>query len=427
MPDTSRSHGLWAKTAPPAPDCPALRESVVTEVAVIGAGYTGLSAALHLAERGVAVTVLEASEIGSGGAGRNVGLVNAGMWVMPEALIARLGDDYGGRLLDCLGAGPALVWDIIARHGIECEAHAVGTLHAGCGQAGLAELTERARQWQARGAPVHLLHRAETAAMLGTSHYAGALFDRRAGTIQPLAYARGLARAAQAAGAVIHCQSPALGLVPAPGGWRIQTPGGEIRARQVLLAGDAYSLGPHREIALQQVNLPYFNMATPPLPAGLAAQIVPGRQGVWDTKEVLSSFRFDAANRLVFGSVGALRSGGMAVHSAWARRALSRIFPALGRVEFESAWYGQIGMTSDNLPRFHQLADGVYSLCGYNGRGIAPGTVFGRLAAGLLVGDISAADLPLPLRAPEPARLRALRSAWYEAGAQVVHLVADRL
>ncbi|WP_112313169.1 NAD(P)/FAD-dependent oxidoreductase [Pseudogemmobacter bohemicus] len=425
-PNDPHTHGLWARTAPPPPDCPPLEGAAACEVAVIGAGYTGLSTALHLAERGIAVRVLEAAEIGAGGAGRNVGLVNAGMWVMPEALIATLGADYGARLLDCLGAGPALVWAIIARHGIACEANPAGTLHAAVGKAGFAELAERARQWQARGAPVDLLGKAEAAAMLGTGRYEGALFDRRAGTIQPLAYARGLARAAIAAGAVIHCGTAAQSLEAAGQGWRIGCAQGALTARRVVLAGDAYGSGAASGSAAEQVALPYFNMATPPLPPGIAAGIVPGRQGVWDTKEVLSSFRFDAQNRLVFGSVGALRAGGMAVHGAWARRALARIFPQLAPVEFESAWYGRIGMTADNLPRFHQLAEGVYGFSGYNGRGIAPGTVFGRLMAGFLAGEIAVGDLPLPLSPLQPARLRALRSAWYEAGAQAVHLASDR-
>src|SRR5690606_21735345 len=138
-----------------------------TEVAVIGAGYTGLSTALHLAERGIGAVVLEAAGIGFGGAGRNVGLVNAGMWVMPDDLVRGLGPEHGNRLLDTLGDGPAYVWEMVRRHGIDCEANPVGTLHAGVGRKGLAELAERARQWQARGAPVDLLDRAAAAAMLG--------------------------------------------------------------------------------------------------------------------------------------------------------------------------------------------------------------------------------------------------------------------
>ena len=149
--------------------------------------------------RGASVVVLEGAEIGFGGSGRNVGLVNAGMWVMPEAMPQALGSVYGPRLLDFLGAAPAEVFALVKRHGIDCEAVPNGTLHCAVGATGLAEITERARQWAARGAPVELLDASETARRLGGGRYAGSLLDRRAGTIQPLAYVRGLARAALAA------------------------------------------------------------------------------------------------------------------------------------------------------------------------------------------------------------------------------------
>ncbi|VDC22496.1 NAD(P)/FAD-dependent oxidoreductase [Pseudogemmobacter humi] len=421
-----RSHGLWEKSAPPPPATPALEGEAQTDVAVIGAGYTGLSTALHLVEQGISATVIEAAEIGFGGAGRNVGLVNAGMWVMPEDLIRTLGTDYGNRLLDFLGAGPSYVWEMVRRHAIDCEANPVGTLHAGDGKKGFTELTERARQWQARGAPVELMGKAEAALALGTGYYEGALLDRRAGTIQPLAYARGLAHAAVRAGAVIHTSTPATGIARDGNGWRITTPRGALKAGRVVLATDAYTRLVMQDIARQQVTLPYFNMATRPLPEDVVRQILPGRQGVWDTREVLLSFRYDAQNRLVFGSVGALRNTGTAIHRAWAKRALRRIYPQIGTVEFESEWFGSIGMTSDNLPRFHRLDEGIFAFCGYNGRGIAPGTVFGRAMASFLAGKTLAADLPLPLSQPAPTVLRGLRSAWYEAGAQLVHLAEAR-
>ncbi len=422
-----RSHGLWENSAPAAPATAALETDITTDVAVIGAGYTGLSTALHLGERGTGSVVLEAVEIGFGGAGRNVGLVNAGMWVMPEELITTLGNDYGNRLIGLLGDGPSAVWDIVRRYDIACEATPVGTLHAGVGRKGFAELTERARQWKARGAPVELLGKADAAAMLGTGFYEGALFDRRAGTIQPLAYARGLARAAQSQGARIFTQSPATGLEREGDGWRIRTPRGSVLARQVVFATDAYTRYLKEDIVREQLLLPYFNLATPPLSDNLARAILPGRQGVWDTKEVLLSFRFDAANRLVFGSVGALRNTGLSVHREWAKRAMRKLFPQIGDIHFEHEWYGHIGMTADNLPRFHRLDDGVYTFCGYNGRGIAPGTVFGRTLAALLVGEIDESALPLPVVSPAPIAGRGLRSAFYEAGAQLVHLTEARV
>lgn len=423
MNNDPHSHGLWERTAPLPPATPPLEGEASAEVAVVGGGFTGLSAALHLAEAGVSVAVLEAVEIGFGGSGRNVGLVNAGLWLMPDDVVKALGPVHGERVLDLLGQAPRLVFDLISRHGISCEAEPVGTLHCAVGPAGQAEIAERARQWQARGAPVTLLDAAAAEQAIGARAYAGALLDRRAGTVQPLAYVRGLARAAQGAGARIHTRSPVTGATREGAAWRLTTPQGRLTAPRVILATNAYGEQLWPEVRAELVPLPYFQFATEPLGHNLRRTILPGRQGAWDTREVLSSFRIDHAGRLVFGSVGALRGTGRAVHEAWARRAIRRLFPDLGRVTFESAWYGRIGMTDDAVPRLHRLAEDVVSLSGYNGRGIAPGTAFGRVLADHLLGRTGADDLPLPWSEPKPAAWRGLKAAYYELGAQAAHLL----
>jgi glycine/D-amino acid oxidase-like deaminating enzyme len=421
-----RSHGLWEMTAPAAPETNGLKGDVTADVVAIGAGYTGLSAALHLAEAGKSAVVLEANEIGFGGAGRNVGLVNAGLWMTPDDVNAALPGDYGRRILDLLGNGPKYVWEVIQKYGIACEATPAGTLHCAVGEAGLDELRDREKQWQALGAPVRLLDAAETAAKLGTTAYPGALLDLRAGTIQPLAYARGLAKAAIGAGATVYTGSAVTGIEQAGDGWRVTTAGGSVTAKWVIPAGDAFAVGPFAATRTEQVRLPYFNFATVPLSDNIRRAILPERQGVWDTKEILSSFRMDAAGRLVFGSVGALRNTGHAVHKAWSRRMLARIYPALADIEFEAEWYGWIGMTDDAVPRFHKFAPNVVGFNGYNGRGISPGTNFGRVLADLILGRIEEADLPLPLTDPKDASWRQIKEAYYEAGAQVAHFVEGR-
>ena len=426
----TRSHGLWEASAPAAPATQPLSGPIAVDVAIVGGGFTGSSAALHLAEGGASVAVLEAREIGFGASGRNVGLVNAGMWVMPSVLAAELGPVYGPRLLQLLANGPAAVFELIARHAIECEAVAKGTLHCAVGKRGIAEVTERARQWQELAAPVELLDAARTRELVGSGVYAASLLDRRAGTVQPLAYVRGLATAAMRAGASIHTGTRVTAAERAGERWQLATSsGGSVSAKWVIVATDAYTGrdGPWPGIQLEQVELPYFNFATAPLAPDLARGILPERQGAWDTRQVLSSFRFDAAGRLVFGSVGALRGTGRGIHHDWARRALARLYPRLKDVPFEHEWYGTIGMTPNALPRFHELAQNVLSFSGFNGRGIAPGTVLGRELARLVLGQSNRDDLPLPVTPVTVAPWRRAKALGYEVGAQAVHLVGARI
>ena len=417
------THGLWEKTAPTAPPTAPLAGDVRADAAVVGCGYTGLSAALHLAEAGATVVALEAVEVGYGAAGRNAGFVNAGMWVMPSEIPKALGPDYGERIMTLLDGGPAAVWALIDRLAIDCDPVRNGTLKCAVGKAGLREIEERAGELGARGAPVSVLTRAEASEMLGTSAYSGALLDRRAGTIQPLAYARGIARAAIAAGAKICTRSAVRVAARTNGAWKLGTDAGSVTADWVVVATDAYGGAPWPQGRREQILLPYFNFATRPLTANLRATILPGRQGCWDTRDIMSYFSLDRDGRLVFGSVGALRGTGLTVHRAWTKRAIAKLWPQLGPVELEHAWYGMIGMTADNLPRFHRLADNVVSFSGYNGRGIGTGTVFGRVLADHILGRLAEKDLPLPVTTPEAPALPSLREAYYEAGAQIAHAV----
>lgn len=422
-----RSHGLWELTAPAAPAAQQLVGNHTVDVAVVGGGFTGSSAALHLAEAGKQVAVIEAVEVGFGGAGRNVGLVNAGMWVMPEVLLKTLRSPYGDRLLDLLGTAPKLVFDIVRKHDIACEAMPVGTLHCAAGDAGLNEIKTREAQWRTRGVDVEILDASRAAALLGTRRYKGALLDRRAGTIQPLAYVRGLARAAQKAGTRIFTGSPVQSIERKGDRWQLRTAGGMIEADWVILSMDAYGTGPGDRARQEQVPLPYFNIATRPLSPDLRARILPEGQGAWDTQLVMTSFRMDQAGRLIYGSIGALRGTGLGVHRAWARRSLKEAFPGIGDVEFEAEWYGTIGMTSDNLPRFHRYAPQMIGFSGYNGRGIAPGTTFGRVLASYVTGEISDTELPLPVAPIEPASYRLMKHMFYELGSQAVHVVEHRI
>lgn len=426
------SHGLWEKTASAAPATHPLAQDIAVDVAVIGAGFTGLSTALHIVEQGGAsVAVLEGAEIGFGASGRNVGLVNAGAWIPPDELPRRLGQTYGRRLLQTLGDGPNLVFDIIARYRIDCAAIRNGNLHCAIGASGLSNIRERARQWLSHGVDVQLLGADETARLTGTDAYSGSLLDPRTGTIQPLAYVRGLARAAMEKGASIHTQTAVVAARADGALWRLSTSRGHtVTARQVVVAtntaqGMAADAWPQLQTEL--VRLPYFNVATQPLPPFSLERILPGGHGIWDTARILSSCRLDATGRLIYGSVGALGQSSRQAHVQWARRSIAKLFPALRNIGIEYRWHGWIDSTAHHLPYLHRLAGNVWALSGYNGRGIAPGTILGRELARMLIGKMRLEDMSLPVTEIKPTGFKRLREIFYHAGSTAAHAVSNRL
>src|SRR5437016_4881950 len=194
---------LWAATARKARATPPLDASRKADVAIVGAGYSGLAAALQLAEAGVSVVVLEAGEPGWGASGRNGGQVIPGLKYDPDELVVMFGPKAGEHLIRVAGAAPDTVFDLIARHDIDCEARRCGWIQPAFAAADLDLIARRAEQWQRRAAPVEVLDRDTVRRLIGSPIYHGGWLDRRAGSVQPLSYARGLARAAQKAGALV--------------------------------------------------------------------------------------------------------------------------------------------------------------------------------------------------------------------------------
>lgn len=413
--DRAMPPSLWAATAPPAPPTPALVDDLRTEVLVIGGGYTGLSTALHLAEAGVTVCLVEARQPGWGASGRNGGQVNPTLKHDPETLLARFGAERGERLIETIARSADLVFELIERHRIDCDPVRQGWLQVGYSDQAVASMHARARQWQRRGEPVRVLDRAEVAQRLGTPAFAGGWLDGRAGALQPLGYARGLAAAALSQGARVHGDSQVLSLERQGHQWlaRLAT-GARVTADKVLIATNGYtgSLWPGLRRTVIAANS--FIVATRPLEGEAAAAILPGGETVSTSQRLLLYYRRDGRGRLLMGGRGHFADPGGPADFAHLERALRLLYPGLGPIDYEYRWGGRIAITRDFMPHVHEPAPGLTIALGYNGRGIALATSVGKQVAARMVDG--GATFPFPVTPISPIPLHGLQRLYITAG-----------
>ncbi|HVQ76375.1 MAG TPA: FAD-binding oxidoreductase [Candidatus Binatia bacterium] len=390
MTHASSSHDVlssaWAATAEPGPEASPLHGDRRADVAVVGGGYTGLSAALHLAERGADAVVLDGAAPGWGASGRNGGQVIPGLKDDPDTLERRFGPETGRRMWQIAGAAADFVFDLIGRHKIACHAQQCGWISGAPNAAGVDILSGRAEQWQRRGAPVELLDRVRIAELTGTAVYAGGLLDRRAGALQPLAYVRGLARAAGDAGAVVHGRSPVTRLESHAGTWRVTTPGGTVTANSVILATNGYTDDLWPGLARTVLPVQSYQVATQPLPLEVRQRVLPGGQVVSDLRRILFYFRLDPGGRLIMGGRGPLNDAGDPALFARLEGVAARFFPQVASHEWAYRWTGRVALTADHLPHLHEPRPGLLAGLGYNGRGVAMATVMGKLLADRALG-----------------------------------------
>jgi glycine/D-amino acid oxidase-like deaminating enzyme len=410
----SAERPLWHATAEPAPALHPLEGAQEAEVAIVGAGYTGLATALALAERGVAVAVLEATEPGAGASGANGGQVIPGLRHLETDLTAAYGPALGARL-HAHGAGDAdRLFDLVARHGIRCDATRSGYVQVADTPAALAEARQRHDAWAARGAAVRWLDAEAARDVTGAEGYLGGWIDARGGTVQPLSLARGLARAAIASGARLHAPARVTAIRPEGRDWRLSTATGSLRARRVLLATNTMSGRLWPGLAACTMAVWSFQTATAPLPGDTT--VLPGRQAVSDTRRVLRYWRRDAAGRLVVGGKGTLRAPRGLRSFAVPERMRARLYPALPDVAPEFWWGGRVCISLDRLPRLFALAPGVHAVMQDNGKGVAWCVGQGATLADLLTGA-DPRDLPLPPETPlRPIPLHPLRTLYAAAG-----------
>ena len=410
---------LWAATAPAAPALPSLQGAHTADVVVVGAGFTGLSTAIHLREAGVSVIVVEAAEPGWGASGRNNGQVIPTLSGHdPSAMVARHGA-AGERFNAMLRDSAAYLFDVVRKYDIKAEAEQAGWVQPvhSPGRMKLAE--KRVREWGAIGAPVELLDRQAVSSMLGSDAWFGGFWNRTGGHINPLALARGLASVALRLGTTIYARSPVESYAQENGKWRVTTAHGSVTANALVLATNAYTgefakqLAP--KIARQVITVLSWQMATKPVSDNVAKTIIPGRQAMSDTHRELYFARWDARNRLVTGGAAMFPGPGGASLAEPIGQRLTRLWPQLGDVKFDYIWSGYVGMTPDNLlhpevpgfPRFHSLGPNGYAWVGCNGRGVALSVSIGRELAKALTGTPEA-QLGLAFSEPKPQPMQAL-------------------
>lgn len=404
---------LWAHTAEKAPDTQALAPGEHrADLVVVGGGFGGLSAALHAAEKGLKVILLEASEIGWGASGRNNGQVIPCLTrADPDILVKEFGSEKGEALVALLRDSASAVFDLIRKHKIECEAVQNGWVQPAHRKSRLAVAQSRHDQWKRRGAPVELLDQDQVAAITGSAYWYGGWQNSTGGHINPLGFARGLARAAIAAGAQVHTRSAVSRVQREGDDWKISTASSVVRSTRVILATQGYTgfFTPELWTGLARSLVPArsYQMATQVLPEDIRATILPKNHALSDTHGDLHFARFDAKGRLVTGGALIIPAYFDARLRQRIGARLHKLFPqldALGKVCFDYLWHGDFAATPDKLPRFHRLDKGLYTWIGCNGRGVALATALGPVLVDAALG----ADSLLPLEQPRPIAAHAL-------------------
>lgn len=404
---TSMPPSLWARTAIAGPECPPLTSAEECDTVIVGAGYTGCSAALHLAREGRAVRVLEAAEPGWGCSGRNGGQVNpGGNRATPDEVIEVLGKEWGERFIAMGHETCDLVFELIDRYRIDCDALRPGYVQGGWGNTGVEYERDWVTQWSARGVEARLLDANEIRELIGSDHYDHGLFDPRGGNVQPLSYARGLAHAAIAEGAVVHGASKAIRIERSGKDWRVAVEGGAtVTARHVLIGSNGYTDDLWPGLRRSVVPVCSFVAATAPLGHNVLPKVLPGRHAVSESGRVIVYYRLDRDGRFVIGGHGNLFNVDTSGDDSHVRAVAEQLYPELSGVEWEYHWAGWPAMTKTHLPMLVGLAPGVYAGLGYNGRGVATATMMGKQLALAVLGETPALRVePLPTFALHPLR-----------------------
>ncbi|UEM19546.1 FAD-binding oxidoreductase [Skermanella mucosa] len=409
----------YAETALPQPDHPPLAGDLRCDVCVVGGGYTGLSAALHLAERGYDVVLLEAERIGWGASGRNGGQIVTAYNPSMGTMAGWVGKDDARLLWDLGEESKRILTDRVERHGIQCDLR-WGYVLAALKQRQLAGLRELGSEWSDDYGyhEARLLDRDEIRSMVASDAYVGGLFDGGSGQLHPLNYAIGLGRAAAEAGVRIFEGSRVerldTGAAPAA-----HTAAGTVRADYLILAGNAYLGGLVPELAAKIMPVATYMIATEPLGEERAASLIPCGHAVADVNFVLNYYRRSPDHRLLFGGGVSYSGLDRPDLKRILRRTMLRYFPQLADAGIDHCWGGHVAITLNRTPHFGRIGSNTYFAQGYSGHGVALTGLAGKLIAEAVGGTAERFDVlaRLPHRrfpgGPARMPLLVLAMAWF--------------
>lgn len=399
--DTQLNQRSWYEASVQrGPALPPLEGAHQADVLVVGAGFSGLSAALELAQRGLSVVVLEADRIGSGASGRNGGQAIVGYASGQGPFEQQLGPADAQRAWDMSLEAIDLIDERIARHGIDCE-RVNGYVYVADSPRKARALREEADALQQRGIAVDWADGADVGALIDSPRYVAAAREMRSGHLHPLKYALGLARAAQAAGVRVFEGSPVTALQR--GATLVaRTARGQVSARFGVLAGNCM-LAEHGpavapEIAPRIMPVGTYIVGTAPVDPALAEGLIPRRAAVCDNNVVLDYFRFSADHRMLFGGRVSYTTMTPPRLKDVMRERMSAIFPALGDVPVEYVWGGFVDISMNRAPDFGRLGDNLYYLQGFSGHGVALTGLAGRVVAEAVAGQAGRFDVYARLR-----------------------------
>jgi len=384
----------YTASVQPAPTRSTLEGTVDCDVCVVGGGIAGCSAALHLAERGLSVVLLEQHRIGWGASGRSGGQALFGVAAGQAKLRRLIGAADARAIWDVSVEALELLRSLIGRFRIDCD-WAPGYLLTAVKPRHERELREEVEELHGTYGytSVRYLERAALRAELATSRYGGALHDSNSGHLHPLNYTLGLAAAADSLGVRIFEDARAVSFAPAASRIRIATPRGEVRARQLVLCGNVYLGDTAPQLAQKIMGVATYIVATEPLGEARVRELIASNAAVCDMNWVLDYFRRSADHRLLFG--GRVNYSGLKSFDAPAatRTRMLRVFPQLKDVRIDYAWGGEVDITLNRAPHFGRLAPNVYFLQGFSGHGMALTGIAGKLVAEAIAGTAGRFDV----------------------------------